>query len=231
MKNSFLIIMAICCAGTLMAQIKKTSEWITLFDGKNTDALRGYKIDKFPEGVWIVQQGALVAVPKTQNVDLISKERFQNFELELEWAVDTAANSGIYFHIQEDKAMVSNHGNSPNWLDNFEIQVLDDKYFHDTVVIRSAGSLYDLMRPVNKTLMPIGQFNKARVIHNNGHVEHWLNGAKVLDFEIGSQAIQELIKRSKFKNHPHFHAYNEGHIMLQHHGQKVYYRNMRVKRL
>lgn len=188
-------------------------------------------MDKFPEGIWTVKNGVLETVPKTQNVDLITKDRFKDFDLELEWAVDTGSNSGIFFHIQEDKSMVSNNGNSPNWLDNFEIQVLEDKYFHDTATVRSAGSLYDIMRPIHKTLMPIGQFNKARVLHKNGHVEHWLNGSKVLDFEIGSQAINELILRSKFKNHPHYHADKEGHIMLQHHGQKVYYRNIRVKRL
>ncbi len=229
MKKIILLMVVLCYGMVSFAQTP--SKWISLFDGKNADGLRGYKMDKFPEGIWIIKDGSLQTVTKTQNVDLVTKEQFGNFELELEWAVDTAANSGIFFHLQEDKAMVSNHGNSPNWLDNFEIQILDDKYFNDTAAVRSAGSLYDLIRPMNKKLMPIGQFNKARLIHKNGHVEHWLNGIKVLDFEIGSQAVKELIIRSKYGKNPRFQAYKEGHIMLQHHGQKVYFRNVRVRRL
>ncbi len=224
------LILLISCFG-MVSSAQTPGKWISLFDGKNADGLRGYKMDKFPDGVWLIKDGSLQTIPKVKNVDLVTKEQFGNFELELEWAVDTAANSGIFFHLQEDKAMVSNNGNSPNWLDNFEIQILDDKYFNDTAAVRSAGSLYDLIRPINKKLMPIGQFNKARVIHKNGHVEHWLNGAKVLDFEIGSQAVRELIIRSKYSKNPRFQAYKEGHIMLQHHGQKAYFKNVRVRRL
>ncbi|MBA4852007.1 DUF1080 domain-containing protein [Emticicia sp. BO119] len=229
MKKILLILLTTCYAIASSAQTP--GKWITLFDGKSADGLRGYKMDKFPDGIWVIKDGSLQTIPKTKNVDLVTKEQFGNFELEYEWAVDTAANSGIFFHLQEDKAMVSNNGNSPNWLDNFEIQILDDKYFNDTAAVRSAGSLYDLIRPMNKKLMPIGQFNKARLIQKDGHVEHWLNGAKVLDFEIGSQAVKELIIRSKYSKNPRFQAYKEGHIMLQHHGQRVYFKNVRVRRI
>lgn len=214
--------------GSVSAQ---KQSWVTLFDGKSTDALRGYKMDAFPEGVWTVKNGSLITVPKTKNVDLISKERFKDFELAYEWAVDTAANSGVFFHIQEKKAMESGNGNSPNWLENFEIQILDDKYFNDTAAIRSAGSLYDLIVPKNKTLKPIGQFNQARLIHKAGHVEHWLNGKKVLEFEIGSPEMKAILAKSKFKNNPNYHTDTEGHLMFQHHGQRAYYRNIRVRRL
>ncbi len=229
MKKNFLILLTMCCG--LASSAQTPGKWITLFDGKSADGLRGYKMDKFPEGVWVIKDGTLQTIPKVKNVDLVTKEQFGNFELELEWAVDTAANSGIFFHLQEDKAMVSNNGNSPNWLDNFEIQILDDKYFNDTAAVRSAGSLYDLIRPMNKKLMPIGQFNKARLIQKDGHVEYWLNGNKVLDFEIGSQAVRELLIRSKYSKNPRFQAYKEGHIMLQHHGQRVYFKNVRVRRI
>jgi hypothetical protein len=204
-------------------------EWTVLFDGTNTDALRGYGIDDFPNGVWYVEDGALISNPDTTNRDLITKERFGNFELEYEWAVDTGANSVVFFHVQEDLAMESGNGNSPNWLDNFEIQVLDDINFPDTAKIRSAGSLYDLIVPKNKVLMPIGQFNKAKLIHKNGKVEHWLNGAKVLEFEIGSPELTELLAQSKFSENPGYHSDKEGHLMFQHHGQRVYYKNIRVR--
>jgi hypothetical protein len=207
------------------------SEWAVLFDGTSTDSLRGYGINVFPEGVWLVENDMLVTNPDTANRDLLTKGRYKNFELEYEWAVDTAANSGVFFHMQEDLTMEAGNGNSPNWLDNFEIQVLDDIYFNDTAAIRSAGSLYDLITPTNKKLKPIGEFNQARLIHNNGHVEHWLNGAKVLEFEIGSPEMTKLLAESKFSNNPGYGSDKEGHIMFQHHGQRVYYKNIRVKRL
>lgn len=214
-------------------EVKKENQedWIVVFDGNSVEALRGYGIDTFPRGVWYVENGALIANPDTTNRDLITKQRFKNFELQYEWAVDTAANSGVFFHMQEDLSMESGNGNSPNWLDNFEIQVLDDENFYDTLAVRSAGSLYDLIAPTNKVLEPIGKFNKAILIHNNGHVEHWLNGNQVLDFIIDSPEMKKLLSSSKFQENPDFHSDKEGHIMFQHHGQKVYYKNIRVREI
>lgn len=210
---------------------KEEKEWVKLFDGASTDAFRGYGIKDFPQGAWHVANGVLMTNPDTANRDLITKNRYRNFELEYEWAVDTAANSGVFFHMQEDLSMESNNGNSPNWLDNFEIQILDDKYFNDTAAIRSAGSLYDLIMPKNKKLNPIGDFNQARLIHKDGHVEHWLNGDKVIEFEIDSPEMKALLSESKFKENPGYHSDKEGHIMFQHHGQKVYFRNIRIREL
>jgi len=206
-------------------------EWTVLFDGTNTSAFRGYGIDEFPNGVWYVENGALIANPDTANRDLISKERYGNFELEYEWAVDTGANSGVFFHVQENLAMEAGNGNSPNWLDNFEIQVLDDIHFPDTAAVRSAGSLYDLIVPKNKVLMPIGQYNKAKLIHKDGKVEHWLNDVKVLQFEIGGAELTELLANSKFSENPGYHSDKEGHLMFQHHGQRVYYKNIRIREI
>ena len=213
------------------AEAQVQNDWIVIFDGTSTNALRGYGMEEFPEGIWYVENGALIANPDTTNRDLITKERFKDFELEYEWAVDTAANSGVFFHMQEDLTMESGNGNSPNWLDNYEIQILDDENFYDTLAVRSAGSLYDLIKPVDKELKPIGDYNKAKLIHNNGHVEHWLNGKKVIDFTMDSPEMKELLGQSKFKENPEFHSDKEGHIMFQHHGQRVYFKNIRVRRL
>ncbi|MDN3634542.1 DUF1080 domain-containing protein [Neolewinella lacunae] len=206
-------------------------EWIVLFGGDSTSALRGYGMEDFPQGIWYVEDGVLIANPDTTNRDLITKDRYQNFELEFEWAVDTAANSGVFFHMQEDLSMEAGNGNSPNWMDNYELQILDDQHFYDTLAVRSAGALYDLIAPKNKQLKPIGEFNEARLIHNDGHVEHWLNGNKVIDFEMNSPEMKEILSESKFKENPDFHSDKEGHIMFQHHGQRVYFRNIRVKKL
>jgi len=230
MKITFLFLV-LFLAFSGYSQSSKSKKWITLFDGKNTTALRGYMMDSFPTGVWNVENGSLSTNPAAKNVDLITKQRFKSFEMEYEWAVDKGANSGVFFNMQEEKAMVSGNGNSPNWLDNFEIQILDDINFKDTAAIRSAGSLYDLIRPINKKLKPIGEFNQAKLLVNGNHLEHWLNGMKVLEFEMNSQALQELIWKSKFKGNPKFAKANEGHTMFQHHGQKVYYKNIRIREL
>src|SRR5271170_3804376 len=119
----------------------------------------------------------------------------------------------------------------PNWLDNFEFQLLDDIDFNDHAPIRSAGSLYDLIIPVNKHLKPVGEFNTARLLVDHGHVEQWVNGEKVVEYELGSKEINELIAKSKYRNNPKFAKSTSGHIMFQHHGQKVWLRNIKIKRL
>ncbi len=231
LMKTILILFASFFVFSCTSKKEETSEWITLFDGGSTDALRGYKLKTFPNGIWNVNNGILETNPDTTNIDIITTQRFKNFDLEYEWAVDTAANSGVFFHVQEKMAMESGNGNSPNWLENFEIQVLDDQHFNDTAAIRSAGSLYDLIIPVNKNLKAIGEFNQARIFQKDGHVEHWLNGQKVLDFQIGSQELKNILAKSKFKDNPDYGTDTEGHIMFQHHGQKVYYKNIRIKEL
>lgn len=233
MKTRVTILFALTLLGACnssKSDSKSDQDWIVLFD-RSTNALRGYGVDYFPEGVWYVENGVLIANPDTTNRDLLSKDRYKNFELRYEWAVDTAANSGVFFHMQEDLAMEAGNGNSPNWLDNYELQILDDQHFYDTLAVRSAGALYDLIAPKNKKLNPIGEFNTARLVHEDGHVEHWLNGIKVIDFEMNSAEMKALLAKSKFKENPDFHSDTEGHIMFQHHGQKVYFRNIKIKAL
>ena len=225
------ILVVACNSSKKEAKPLADQDWEVLFDGSSTDAFRGYGINEFPEGVWIVENGILMTNPDTANRDLITKKRYKDFELEYEWAVDTAANSGVFFHMQENLSMEAGNGNSPNWMDNFEIQILEYTYFYDTTAIRSAGSLYDLISPTNKKLNPIGEFNKAVLSHKSGHVAHWLNGDKVLEFTIGSPAMDSLLAVSKFKENPDFHTDKEGHLMFQHHGQKVYFRNILVRPL
>ncbi|MDP9079750.1 MAG: DUF1080 domain-containing protein [Bacteroidota bacterium] len=205
-------------------------KWHYLFDGKSVNELRGYKMDTFPDA-WKVENGALVAQPDVPNVDLVSKETYTNFELTLEWAVSKAGNSGIFYNVQENSSHESGNGNSPNWLDNFEFQILDDIDFNDHEPRRSAGSLYDLIAPTNKHLKPVGEFNTARLLVNHGHVEQWINGEKVVAYEINSKELNELIAKSKYRTNPNFAKSTSGHIMLQHHGQKVWLRNIRIKRL
>ncbi len=206
-------------------------KWIVLFDGKSTKHFRGYGMQTFPDSAWKVEDGALVTQTGVPNMDLVTKDSYKDFELEFEWKTSVAGNSGVFFHMQEKLAHQSGNGNSQNWLDNFEMQILDDIGFNDKAPIRSAGSLYDLITPTNKTLKPVGEYNLAKLIVNGNHVEHWLNGTKVVEYEMGSDAMNKLLKESKFKNNPNYGKSPDGLIMIQHHGQKVWFKNIRIKRL
>jgi len=227
-KQLALVGLIFIVSSTTFAQQK--GKWKPLFDGKTVNELRGYKMDTFPDA-WKIEEGALVAQTNVPNVDLVTKDTYTNFDLKLEWAVSKAGNSGIFYHVQEPSAHQSGNGNSPNWLDNFEFQLLDDIDFNDHEPRRSAGSLYDLIAPQNKQLKPVGEFNTAELLVNNGHVEQWINGVKVVEYEIGSKETNDLISKSKYRSNPNFAKSTSGHIMFQHHGQKVWLKNIRIKQL
>lgn len=229
MKKILVLFLSLFCIGTII-YAQQSNGWHFLFDGKSVNELRGYKMDSFPNA-WKVEDGALVAQTDVPNVDLVTKDTYTNFDLTLEWAMSKAGNSGIFYNVQENSSHESGNGNSPNWLDNFEFQLLDDIDFNDHAPVRSAGSLYDLIIPVNKHLKPVGEFNTARLLVDHGHVEQWVNGEKVVEYELGSKEINELIAKSKYRNNPKFAKSTSGHIMFQHHGQKVWLKNIKIKRL
>ena len=206
------------------------NEWTVLFDGSSTDKFRGYNMQTFP-GSWKVEDGALVTLTGVPNVDLVTKEAYKDFELAFEWKVSVAGNSGVFFHMQELLSHESGNGNSPNWLDNFEMQILDDINFNDKEPKRSAGSLYDLITPQHKQLKPVGEYNLAKLIVKGNHVEHWLNGSKLLEYEMGSDEMNKLLRESKFKSNSNYGKSTDGLIMFQHHGQKVWFKNIRIRRL
>ena len=228
-RGLFLLMLLVCCS--FLSNAQNTNEWIPLFNGTSTTQLRGYMLDSFPTQAWKVEGGALVAQTGVPNIDLVTKDTFTNFDLTFQWKVSKAGNSGVFYNVQEASAHESGNGNSPNWLDNFEMQLLDDINFNDTAAIRSAGSLYDLIIPVNKHLKPVGEYNTARLLVDHGHVEHWINGEKVVEYEIGSAKLNDLISKSKYKDNPKFAKSTSGHIMFQHHGQQVWLKDIQVKRL
>jgi hypothetical protein len=230
MKKTLLLLISILGL-TVAAYAQNDHQWHYLFNGESVDELRGYKMQDFPFGAWKIENHALVAQTDVPNVDFLTKETYTDFDLTFEWAVSKAGNSGVFYNVQENSAHQSGNGNSPNWLDNFEMQLLDDIDFNDHEPRRSAGSLYDLIAPQNKQLKKAGDFNTARLLVNHGHVEQWLNGKKVVEYELGSKELTDLINGSKYKNNPNFAKSVSGHIMFQHHGQKVWLKNIKIKRL
>lgn len=229
-KFTYYCLCSLFFVGTTV-KAQSTTAWTSLFDGKSVTALRGYKMRTFPDQAWKVEDGALMALPNVPNIDLVTKETYQNFELVFDWKVSEAGNGGVFFYVQETSQHESGNGNSPNWLDNFEMQILDDINFNDKEPKRSAGSLYDLIAPKGKKLKPVGEYNQAKLIVNKGHVEHWLNGVKVVEYQIGSDQLNRLIQNSKYKENPAFATSTDGHIMFQHHGQQIWLKNIKVRRL
>jgi hypothetical protein len=201
------------------AHQEEPSGWKVLFDGKSIDAFRGFRQASFPTNSWVVEGGALKSLPKRQ-VDLITREQYGNLELELEWKVAKAANSGIMFHVSEQESKM--------YVSGPEMQIVDDADTEDGMNPKtSAGSHYDLIAPKNKQCHPAGEWNRIRLIVRGSHVEHWMNGAKILEYELGSEPLKALIADSKFKAWPRFANEKTGHIALQNHGNSVWFRNSR----
>ena len=202
-------------------------DWKVLFDGKSTDAWRGYSRDTFPTGCWVIEGDTLKTVSGgKQPCDLVTREPYRDFELELEYKLTPGGNSGVLYRVTELPG-------EPSWHSGPELQILDDDKYRQNSPKNWTGSLYDLIAaPRDKVVKPVGQWNKVRVLVRDNHVEHWLNGKKVVEYELGSDALETLIAGSKFKDMPRFAREPEGYIALQHHeGGDVWFRNVRVRRL
>ncbi len=197
--------------------------WIALFDGSSTAALRGYGADAFPTS-WVVEGGELRAVPGT-GMDLVTRETFGDFELEFEWRVSPGGNSGVLYRVVESDA--------PSWTTGPEYQVLDDGEHPDgREPLTSAAALYGLIAPnADKRLESVGTFNTGRVVVDRERVEHWLNGSRVIDYEWNGADARTLVGASKFRDLPGFMAADTGGVVLQHHGEEVWFRNIRIRRL
>jgi hypothetical protein len=196
-------------------------EWRTLFDGTSLDAWRGYGSDRLPEG-WKVVEGALTRVASAG--DLITRDVFGDFELEVEWIVAEGGNSGIMYRVTEEAAETYQTGP--------EMQVLDDARHPDGGSrLRAAGAVYGLYPAPAGVVKPAGEWNAVRIVVRGNHVEHWLNGVEVATYELGSPDWEARVAGSKFRKWPGYGRTATGHIALQDHGDRVAYRNIRIRTL
>ena len=160
--------------------------------------------------------------------DLMTRDVFHDFELTFDWKISPGGNSGVKYNVSEEISMA----NAPNHAAlGFEYQVLDDKLAEDRLIpSHRAAGLYDLIPPrADKPLKPAGEWNSSRIILRGNHGEHWLNGSKVVEFDLGTPAMDSALAASKYHSIPHFAERRAGHIVLQDHGDEVYYRNIRIR--
>jgi 3-keto-disaccharide hydrolase len=217
-----------------LSNAEKNAGWRLLFDGKSFTGWRGFHSDKVPEG-WAIEDGAIKKTPANGMLgkaggDLITVDEFSNFELSLEWKLSPGGNSGIKYLVTESQPPSGKSAVS------FEYQVLDDLKHPDAKAgidgNRTAGALYDLIPPANtRKVKPIGEFNEVRIIVRGNHIEHWLNGVKVVEFDRSSADFKERLAKSKFKNIKGFGEATKGHVLLQDHGNAVWYRNIKIRNL
>jgi hypothetical protein len=210
-----------------LTDAEKTAGWKLLFDGKTLAGWHSFK-QKEPMPQWSVNSGILTLTPakgKRGNPGLVSAEAFENFELAIEWKISPGGNSGVFYRVSEDEK-----GDDLNWT-GIECQVLDNDKHPDAKVDtnRKAGAAYYMYPPTKDTAKPVGEWNQLRIIVNGNHVEHWLNGEKVVDYEILSEDWLKRYDASKFKTHPKYGRIAKGHIALQEHGDGVEYRNIKIR--
>lgn len=198
--------------------------WTVLFDGSSTAAWRGFKQAEFPKKGWVIEEGALHKVAGGGGGDIATREQYRDFELELEWKVSEGANSGIMYRSTEDLA-------TP-WQSGIEYQILDDAKHPDGRDPKtSAASFYALIAGADRKLAPVGSWNQTRIVARGPLIEHWLNGAKVCSADLASEGWAKLVAASKFKGYETFGKAHHGHIVLQDHGDDVWFRSIRVRRL
>jgi hypothetical protein len=215
-----------------LTEEEKKNGWQVLFDGTTKTGWHIFN-NKSDGSAWTVEDGSLSLDPKEmkdwQTVgggDIVTEEEYDNFDLKLEWKVADSGNSGIILFIKEEPRY------EHTWHTGPEMQVLDNAGHPDAKIIKHrAADLYDLISSSPETVKKAGEWNQVEVTSNNGLLEFYLNGSKVLSTTMWDDNWKKMIKASKFKDMPDFGTYKKGHIGLQDHGNRIWYRNIKIKKL
>lgn len=213
-------------------QEKQDGEWVPLFDGKTFAGWHGYNADEI-SSEWSIEDGAMVLTPdndsKVGGKNLVSDKDYTNFKLSLEWKISEAGNSGMFWGVQEIPELHEPYQTGP------EIQILDNEKHPDAKAgtTHQAGALYDMIAPSEKVVKPVGEWNTMvlKIDHNANEGKVWLNDVEIVKFPVHGEEWENMIKNSKFDGWEGFGAYETGKIGLQHHGNGVSFRNIKIKEL
>lgn len=215
-----------------LTQKEKARGWKLLFDGTSMAGWRGAYLDSLPIRGWEVRDGMLIVQASGGGEaafggDIVTLDEFSSFDLRLEFKLTEGANSGIKYFVTEQQPR------TPGSAKGLEYQILDDAKHPDAKLgingNRTLASLYDLIPATGKKTRPVGEWNQARITVRGKHVEHWLNGVNVLDYERGGKRFLRHKAESKFRDLDGFGEAERGHILLQDHGNQVFYRNIRIR--
>lgn len=210
---------------------EEAAGWVLLFDGVSTDGWRGYGRSDFPSGGWAVEDGELVSLSSTGDMDggdLITEEEFTDFELVFDFKIESESNSGVFYRVREvdGKAL---------WQVAPEYQVLDDTAYIDMgtmdMTTHLTGDNYDLHEASVRPTNPVGSWNTGRIVVDGDHVEHWLNGEMTVAYDLYSDDWEERVANSKFAAEEHYARALSGAIGLQDHGTRIWYRNIKIRPL
>lgn len=226
----FLMCFATSFSNPTPKPVKPAKGWTKLFDGKTLKGWHIYRGEATGES-WQVEDGVIVFTPinkpgvKTGG-DLTTDLEYENYHFSVEWKISEGGNSGIIFGVKEDSTF------KKSYLTGMEMQVLDNDKHPDAKIIKHrAGDLYDLISCNRETVKPVGEWNRAEIIYNKGELKLFLNGENVVTTIVGDENWNKMVAGSKFKNSPGFGKFAKGRISLQDHGNKVWFRDVKIKQL
>jgi Domain of Unknown Function (DUF1080) len=210
-----------------LSSAQKAEGWKILFDGRTLDGWRTFK--NASNVSWNAVDGMLHSIPfdsrsRPERADLFSIDEFESFELSLDWKISPQSNTGIMFHVTEEF-------NEP-YFSGPEYQIVDDiGYPGDLKAFNKTGGCYGMYVPINKKLHPVGEWNSSRLLVKGNHVEHWLNGTKVVDYDLNSPDWKKRKSASKWNDAKGYGVASRGHIDLQDHGDEVWFKNILIRSL
>lgn len=217
-----------------LSEEEKSQGWRLLFSGENLDGWKRYGADSIGP-LWSVEDGAIKCGGEglgegsgEHGGSLMTTSQFGNFELSFEWKISEGGNSGVLYHVVEKPEYKHDYETGP------EYQVMDDAGWTGESLKpeQLAGGNYDMYAPNDKKkLNAVGEWNTGKIVYNNGHVEHWLNGEKVVEFEESSDDFKKRYEKSKWTGFPGWNKSKTGAISLQDHGAAVWYRNLKIREL
>ena len=198
---------------------RRAGRWQIFFE-KNVEGWRGYRQTDFPTKGWVIENGGLHLLPKSSGGDIVTVRKYTDFEFEWDWRIGPKGNNGVKYLVTEDRPGAPGH----------EYQMVDDSITPE--MNHQTGAFYSVVPPrSDKPLHPPGQWNHSRILVQGNHAEHWLNGMKVVAYELGGPEILAAVAASKFKNAPGFGTKITGHIMLTDHIEETWFRNVRLREL